>query len=292
MFAQFLVLLSLVPMGLLTVVLRIWGVRDDVHRTHSPVRGKLLRAPGESIRKRVDDLFNQIMLLSLFCGVAPAFLLAWLLGTKNATVPSPVVWAPLLILAIGVYAWVLTCLIGLLQQRRRYRLGLSGELAVGQELNRLVADGCQVFHDFPLAANWNIDHIVVSPNGVFAIETKTRSKGKASATQKAHEVIYDGQVLQFPNHYDKKMVAQAQRQAKSLSLMLSTALDEPVVVTPILVLPGWFVQRKTSRGVVVLNHHPRELRAAILDARQPDLGPELVARITAEIDAKCRDVEF
>ena len=52
----------------------------------------------------------------------------------------------------------------------RLRLGLDAELAVGQELDQLMRQGAAVFHDFP-ADKFNIDHIVISRGGVFAIET-------------------------------------------------------------------------------------------------------------------------
>ncbi|MBN1547047.1 MAG: NERD domain-containing protein [Syntrophaceae bacterium] len=58
--------------------------------------------------------------------------------------------------------------------RKNYRLGYEGEMATGQELNMLMLEGYHVFHDFP-ADRFNIDHIVVSPNGVIAIETKAKS---------------------------------------------------------------------------------------------------------------------
>ena len=51
----------------------------------------------------------------------------------------------------------------------------QGERLVGETINWLMKDGFDVFHDYPIDPNGksgNIDHIVVGPNGVFAIETK------------------------------------------------------------------------------------------------------------------------
>lgn len=55
------------------------------------------------------------------------------------------------------------------------RLGMEGEKYVGQSLEALRRQECQGFHDL-LGDGFNIDHVVVAPQGVFVIETKTRSK--------------------------------------------------------------------------------------------------------------------
>ena len=66
-------------------------------------------------------------------------------------------------------------LLRLLNRRRKFRLGYEGELAVGQELNQLLREGYEVYHDFP-ADKFNIDHIIIGPAGVYAVETKARQK--------------------------------------------------------------------------------------------------------------------
>ena len=71
---------------------------------------------------------------------------------------------------------------------RDYSLGLMGERAVGEELNLLMAEGCRVFHDYPGGPNWNIDHVVVAPSGVYGIETKMRRKSRAPKGKKDQEV--------------------------------------------------------------------------------------------------------
>jgi hypothetical protein len=178
----------------------------------------------------------------------------------------------------------------LLEKRQNWRRGLSGEKAVGEELNRLMADGCHVFHDFPLDQKGNIDHIVVAPSGVYAVETKTRSKGEASKTQKAHEVIYDGKRLQFPERQDKEDLIQARNQAKSLSVFLGREVGTAVVVQPVLTLPGWCVTAKGQGDVVVLN--PKQIRTTIVTEASVVLSEQEMKQIVQQLDQKCRDVEF
>lgn len=109
------------------------------------------------------------------------------------------------------------------------------------QLNRLVAQGCTVLHDLP-AEGFNIDHVVIAPRAVYAVETKSfRKPAKASEAQ-TYQVTFDGQVLRFPDFIEKDAVAQAERYAGWLQRVLrDTGFDVPVV--PALALPGWMVQQ-------------------------------------------------
>ncbi|WP_244363929.1 nuclease-related domain-containing protein [Pseudoalteromonas sp. K222D] len=57
----------------------------------------------------------------------------------------------------------------------KLKLGRDAELAVASELIELQSHGYQIFHDIQ-ADGFNIDHLVVGLNGIFAIETKGRHK--------------------------------------------------------------------------------------------------------------------
>jgi len=98
-----------------------------------------------------------------------------------------------LVLALVMIGWAARTFIRHGKLRRRYRQGLEAEIAVAQNLLPLMAEGCIVFHDFP-ADGFNIDHIVVAPNAVFAIETNSRKKGKGRDSAK---VVYDGRSLSY-----------------------------------------------------------------------------------------------
>ena len=139
----------------------------------------------------------------------------------------------------------------LLEQKRNCRLGLSGERAVGEELNRLMLTGCRVFHDVPNDPYGNTDHVLVAPSGVYAVETKARRK-KEAAGRNAHKVTFDGRSLRFADGpTESGCLDQARQQASRLSDWLSKAVGEPVAVHPVLALPGWFVER-TGRGEVIM----------------------------------------
>jgi hypothetical protein len=171
-----------------------------------------------------------------------------------------------------------------------YSLGLMGERAVGEELNMLMAEGCRVFHDYPGGRNWNIDHVIVAPSGVYAIETKTRRKRRAPKGKKDQELMFDGAKLHFPRYVGTSGLEQARRNARDLSRELTSATGEPVVVKAILTFPGWYVNRTGKSDVAVLN--PKEIRHVVLSTAGAQLSPEQIQRVAHQVEQKCRDVVF
>lgn len=174
-----------------------------------------------------------------------------------------------------------------------HRLGLLGEQVTGQILDQLSSDSIRVFHDLevrePGGKPWNIDHVVLTPAGVFAIETKTRRKprGDSPDGQRGHKVIFDGQQLRFPAPMpaDRHGLDQTQRNADWLSGKLTSLNGCAVPVTPVLVLPGWWVEAKGKGPVSVLN--PKGLRS-FLNGRVPALSAERHRAITAQLEERCR----
>jgi hypothetical protein len=189
---------------------------------------------------------------------------------------------------------VLRRLVNGIDRWRNTWLGCYGERIVAESLEELKPQGFRIFHDVPAgdAKNpFNIDHVIVGPSGVFAIETKTRRKGRARAGFAEHQIIYDGNVLAYPWGEDRFGLDQAQRQAVWLRTWLEQLLGQPVPVQPILTFPGWMVISRARGDVSVLN--PKQIPSAVatrggppaLDDRQLDL-------IARQLDARCRDVEF
>ena len=161
----------------------------------------------------------------------------------------------LVLLGAFVLVFIVFCffrLTGLLRQRRMVRLGYDGEVTVGQELNQLLRDGYYVYHDFS-AEKFNIDHIVVGRKGVFAVETKTRSKTNSDQRQKDATVEYNGRILLFPKWTDTETIAQVKRQSSWLSKWLESAIGEPLAVRASSLFPGWYVKRTSPDGIPVVN---------------------------------------
>ena len=172
-------------------------------------------------------------------------------------------------------------------------LGLQGERLVGETINWLMKDGFDVFHDYPIDPNGksgNIDHIVVGPNGVFAIETKAVRKPTDDSIAKNYEVSFDGKSLKYPHFSTKKGgIKQALHNAQFLSKELSASLDEAIQVHPILTLPGWFVDSSIKSPLMVLN--PKNIRASIL-RKDSVIDDSLQRKIAHRIKERCQDVSF
>jgi len=228
----------------------------------APVADKLLRSPGESLRKeleKMDEQVNDIVIAAFF---GPALATMFFIGAKPG---SSVAFSSIFMIAIITIAFALLAwrLIYLINRRRAYRLGFSGERAVGEELNQLMLGGCHVFHDVPMQTYGNIDHVIVSRYGIFAVETKTVSKPRTRDRKAGYRVIFDGRFLRFPHRSDDSAVGQAEHQSKRLAIFLSQAIGERVSVEAILTLPGWMVERKARSNVKVLN--PKEIEKVVLD---------------------------
>jgi len=284
-------LLTIVPAGILAATVKVWRWLEDFKGPRMPVTDRLLRSPGETARRNAEKLDDKATDILIWVLALPATLLVSSMAPRLIELrPIPGFWTFVLIALAAAFVLTLGRFIALLKDRDNWRLDFSGERAVGEELNMLMLEGCRVFHDFPLAENGNINHVVVAPSGVYAIETKAKRKLKSSASQKAHEVVYDGKGLQFPHSYEREDTVQAKKQAERLGQFLCAAVRSPVPVNPVLTLPGWYVISKRTGDVTVLN--PKQIESLVLGGGPPALSPERIRQIARHLDQRCRDVEF
>lgn len=277
-FAIFLISFS-VPVGI-----TLWFRHQHKNR-RSPLTSQMLRAPGESIAKRIEVLNDDVDLYFSFSTFVPLLCYTLYLSSRYVVKDqtSPFVFVMIAVIFM-VYFWVR--LNKVIRQRHNECLGLDCERAVGEELNQLLLDGCRVYHDFQ-ADKFNIDHIVIGENGVFAIETKGRAKPDRGRGQEDVKVVYDGQTLQFPTWREQEPLEQAKRQAAWLSSWLTKAVGEHIAVKPALALPGWFVERKKPDFLIFSGKNPQFITK--IKTVTP-LTPELIQRVAHQIEQQCRDV--
>ena len=167
------------------------------------------------------------------------------------------------------------------------RAGYDAELAVGQELDQLMRQEARVFHDLP-ADRFNIDHVVVCPSGLFAVETKGFTKPRNMDGRAAATVTFDGVTLKFPTWTTTQPLEQAARQAQWLAKWVSSAVGEPVSVTAVLVLPGWWVERKGRGNARVISGGEVN---SLLSRTSSGLSEQLMQRIAHQLEQRCRIVE-
>jgi hypothetical protein len=225
-------------------------------KSKSPLREPPLRLPGQSIDEQINRLSNEKLLNYLLFALA-FFLLAsigWV-QTLNQSRINPwlmsVVAAPVIsYCAFGCWQTV--------KEMKRLKLGRGGERAVAEQLDVLKRQGAIIFHDL-IGDGFNLDHVVLSSQGVFVVETKTHSKPiKGSPT-----VTFDGKKL-LVNGFEpeRNPVTQAEGNARWLAQMLRASTGKEFPVRGVVLFPGWFVE-PFPKGSTVWVLHPQALPSFI-----------------------------
>lgn len=262
--------------------------RWDNRANKFPLTKRYLRPPGETLRVKLDEIDSKISDFSLWLFAAASF---FGFGVYVFLTGPMYLGIALLVLAVGLMIHAAIRLQNTAKARRDHYVGFLGERAVGEELNQLMADGWSVFHDVPFADNpgakpFNVDHVVVGPGGLFAIETKTRRKRKESG---GHKVVFNGQTLDFPWGSEDFGLKKAQERAHYMSQWLSKKLQAEIHAHAILALPGWYVDRIGKSDLTVLNEG--EIPSFFRDKHKADrLRPEQLNSIRALLDERCRNV--
>jgi hypothetical protein len=241
--------------------------RFMLEKSRSPLKDKPLRLPGQSIQEQREELvenaigqpFTFALVFILIAGLE-----WWRFYTDMK--PNPLVFTEAAVLAIayaGFRFW------RALPKLRNLRQALEGERAVGQFLERLREQGFNVFHDV-VGKGFNVDHVLIGPQGVFTIETKTWSK----PTNKRAEVIVDGDKLKIgTSEPQRDPIIQAKAQAGWLRSLLAESTGKTFDVRPAVLFPGWFISNApgTLRDVWVLE--PKAL-PAFLEKQPVRISPE------------------
>ena len=285
-----LILPAIVPILGITGILYLFRFYQKQKKLRSPFTRDLLRSPGQSLLGKLDVINEDLMVYLLSATLVPLAIYSLHISISyfGISPKTDLRTGAAACFGIGFFLFFRYKLIKLLDKRRLIRLGYEGELAVGQELDQLIHDGFYVYHDFP-ADKFNIDHIVVGAKGVFAVETKARSKPTTKNRVEDATVEYDGRTLYFPKGDDFKTIDQAKRQATWLSNWLGKAIGEPIATRAIVALPGWFVKRSSSEGISVVN--PKQFSSLFEHIKPRLLSESMITRINHQLDQKCRDIE-
>jgi hypothetical protein len=231
------------------------------------------RLPAQSIRERKEALLENWLILC-FPSVFLWLLFFWELYKHNAHLPPQ----PTLILIAAI---LMTCVFIALHVRlydrvRRLNRGERGELEVAATLEELRVNGYVPVHDLS-GRNGNIDHVVVGPGGVFALETKFRS-GSGEISFKNGEGLFVGGRAE-----EKDVLKQARGSAREINRLIKENCGIERWVTPIVVFVGdWRVRdRWHSTDARVLM--PDQL-ARYFDQRQPELTRNEIKLIASHLE--------
>lgn len=258
-------------LGMLFGMVHLRNRRRAARRERPPQKENLLRPAGYSAMCRIEDLSNRFVLGIAFaaiggvaCGGTAGVLYPVFEGlvfhkftiAQLLRVPKVELMLSAVCFLIASLLWTIREMFIVwknLNEMANWRLGMRGERAVAECLadRSLAAAGYVTFHDVPADdGKWNIDHVVVGPAGVFVLETKARTRRKAKWEQDENVVKFDGRRLQFPWCYDDAAVEQVGRNVEWMRDFLAGFPPKDIRIQPVIVVPGWFVDRGIPlRGV-------------------------------------------
>lgn len=222
------------------------------NKKRSPLKDKPLRYAGQSLDEQIDDLGDDLLTWVLYPGFFITYIiLRWLEEvfppTKSTfSVPSYISYL-LFFTFIGFCAYKV---IKIVQKIQKIKMARDGEKLVAEGLQELIKQNAAVLNDI-ISDQFNIDHVVISPHGIFLIETKTYSKPNKKdplITFDEENVYVDGIVV------DRQPIRQATALAKWLQELLQKSTGQKFFVQPVILFPGWYTEKmKKGQGVWILN---------------------------------------
>lgn len=255
------IFLELLFLGILALLYWFFvfrGIKRERAERKDPFTRTLLKSPGESCLRKLDELADKHWEWHTLIFVGFGMLVGLVLGLylpKLKSLPMVVLVA---VASLSGAIYLMGRIRKNLSESANYRLGFEGERHSAQALQPLLAEGYELFHDLefkdPNGRGFNLDHVLLGPSGVIVVETKARSKDAAGKGKEAASVRYDGEKILFPKGKETLALDQVLSNARFLSRELTARTGEKVYVRAAVSLPGWFVHQ-TAKEVnpTVLN---------------------------------------
>lgn len=217
----------------------------------SPLKDEPVGQTGPSIHEQLDKLIDD----KFTCNVIASILVLVLITAEWYRWYFNVPMGPGLatIVSLIVIFYCVPKILRVRKQARTLKLNRDGKKEVGEYLDHLRRDGCIIYHDIT-GDNFNLDHVVLSTKGIYAVETKTFSKPLGNNVK----VRYDGDHLDIDGIGNKDDIL-LQTKAESIWLkgILRESTGREYCIKPVVVFPGWFVESKNHDKHWVMN--PRAL---------------------------------
>ncbi len=234
------------------------------------------RRPGQSLREEWDRLVNEnlpfILLVPAMLWVV--WLTQWLPVSKEV---SPNFWLALAIVGTGMAA---IAYLRLIPRARNLVRGERGELRVAEVLDDLRTYGYRPFHDV-VRDGFNVDHVVVGPGGVFAIETKFRS-GSGEVTFRNGEGLFVGGFAE-----EKDSLSQARGNAAEVNRLIKENCRIDEWVWPLVVFVGDWRVKNDWRNTDARVFTPDRLADHIVN-QQPRLTRREIELIASHLERSAR----
>lgn len=145
--------------------------------------------------------------------------------------------------------------------------------------------GYHVFHDFP-AGRFHIDHIIVGPNGVFTVQSKSIAPSRHQRPEKSGSLDTTIAKPYAAPKFEKQSKRSAAFHASWLGNWFLTAAGEVLRVQPMLPLPGRTNAACEVGEVMVVD--PKRIADVVRSTCVNPLPPETIKRLCTEIELKYR----
>lgn len=257
-----------------------------------------LRNPGESAEEYFEQEGVHWFYFSTGCGFMALLVsgLSWICSLKPLPWLSTENFVHLVVPPLGVVLIAIGCRD--FKKHLSYLIGAEGERSVGRTLDELKGHGWCVLHDAlpEKESKANIDHVLIGPTGVYAVETKHWQKERGKDVQ----IAWDRKQLHFqfrdggrtPCKFGPDTVRQAESSAQRLSEALKRETGREWPVRGALLFPGWYVRREgpdATSGLMVGN--PKYLCTRLKDwqsyVSSPKLSADDIALARARVEAMC-----
>ncbi len=244
-----------------------------------PVEGPLRRLAGQSVRDERDRLLNDQLLDYVLVAFGFCSLAAW--EWLRRWISLPFAAEILTGAALLMTAYCAFRIFRLRKEIRNLNQAEKGERRVSELLSQLRRKRYVAFDDLP-ATESNVDHVIVGPGGIFAIETKAYS-----VFGNGYVGVDEQGVLRLSNKPAMKdPLGQATSAAATVAKMLKERMRQDFAVTPVLIFPGWSLKgARAQTGVVVLN----DGMIAEFFASLPEVvGDDQITAICSHLDQSAR----
>lgn len=202
---------------------------------------------GESLEERLRDLISSLYETLLF----PAFwaiivVYYWLIALDVIKVGVvPAVFMTIVLLIVSIKSAKKYQVIK--KDIYRCRKGLEGERFVGNMISKLSSDSNFVFHDIackygPDEKTWrNIDHVIVSSKGIFAIDTKNWSLLDREYDQ-ADYIFDNGLLVNSAGELQDGVIEEVDQEAAFLEKKIKEWLGVQYPVKRVCIMIGAYVE--------------------------------------------------
>jgi hypothetical protein len=235
--------------------------------------------PGQSVRDERDKLLNDTLVDYLLLIVIFWLLAGW--EWLHRWNPLPNGAEIFTVAALLATAYCVFRIFRLRKEVRNLNQAEKGERRVSELLTQLRRKRYVAFDDL-LVDQSNIDHVLVGPGGIFAIETKAYSVFGNGCVG-----VDEFGVLRLSNKPAlKDPLRQAARSAANVAKILKERVRRDFDVSPVLIFPGWTLKgAKTETGVVVLND---AMISEFFESRPNDLSDDQITNICSHLDQIAR----